>query len=139
MDCPNCGFEVRRQNVQGVDIGRCSECAGIWLHTSEPETGKLRDAMPNAWRTPVSLHIGKSDLMCPECREQMQRFESGSYNLKVEVCLQHGFWIDRAEEKRVMRVIEKEAKAINNRWGLKNHWAEQLIGLKSAVFSLHSN
>jgi Zn-finger nucleic acid-binding protein len=134
MNCPNCGFELRHQTFKGVDIDRCSECAGIWLSAPDLESFEDRD-FQEAEIEGATLHEREeSKLLCPDCRHRMHVFNYKYYDLRLEFCPKHGYWIDPAEEKRVMQFMDKEAKALMNNISAETRWANILIKLRSPAF-----
>jgi Zn-finger nucleic acid-binding protein len=134
MNCPNCGFEVKHQTVKGVDIDRCTECEGIWL--AAPDLDRLEDRdFADTELEGATLHeADKSELLCPVCREQMQKFNYRYYEMGTDFCPKHGYWIERSEEKRILQLMEKEAKALMNQLSAEDRWANTLIKLRSPAF-----
>jgi Zn-finger nucleic acid-binding protein len=37
MKCPKCGMEFTALDYKGIEVGKCSECEGIWLDAGELE------------------------------------------------------------------------------------------------------
>ncbi len=134
MNCPNCGFELRQESYKGVDIDRCSECAGLWL--GAPDLDRLEDRDFDETEVEgATLHEAQQgDLLCPACRERMHKFNYRYYDLGLQFCSKHGYWIDKSEEKRVLQIMEKESKALMNNLSAETRWANTLIKLKSPAF-----
>ncbi len=38
MKCPNCGADLVTQVIQGIRVGRCPECRGMWFEAREAES-----------------------------------------------------------------------------------------------------
>jgi len=134
MNCPNCGFELRRRHYEGVDIERCSECAGIWLRAPDLDRLEDRDFAGTELEGATIQEAQKSDLLCPECREQMQVFNYRYYEMVSDFCPKHGYWIGRAEEKRILQLMERESRALLNNISSEQRWANLLIKLRSPAF-----
>lgn len=37
MKCPKCGADLKMEHYHGIEIDRCTECAGIWFDAGEAE------------------------------------------------------------------------------------------------------
>ncbi|KPK01071.1 MAG: hypothetical protein AMS20_14305 [Gemmatimonas sp. SG8_28] len=37
MKCPKCGADLHTEEYHGIQVDRCSECAGMWLDAGEAE------------------------------------------------------------------------------------------------------
>jgi len=37
MKCPKCGADLTTEDYHGVQVDRCTECAGMWLDAGEAE------------------------------------------------------------------------------------------------------
>jgi hypothetical protein len=37
MKCPKCGEDLVTESYHGIDVDRCSGCAGMWLDSGEAE------------------------------------------------------------------------------------------------------
>ena len=70
--CPDCASELRQETRQGVTIGRCEGCGGIWFDADEI-TEYVRVSRPDAQVTPVDAHFTRhtrgAGLRCPCCEE----------------------------------------------------------------------
>lgn len=119
-NCPRCEGALRHRSVDDrLDLIECSACAGIWL---EPEsfrnvvkqakkrhyTGEGRDrdeAAPELERHPMRY------LPCPVCEERMTpRMFGEKSGIMVDVCRDHGVWLDHRELEAITRWIETHGK-----------------------------
>jgi Zn-finger nucleic acid-binding protein len=134
MNCPNCGFEVRHQKYEGVDIDRCTECKGIWLGAPDLDRLEDRDFQESEVEGAVLQEANHSDLLCPQCRDVMHEFHYRYYEMVLDFCPKHGYWIDHAEEQRVLQLMDKESRALMNNLRPEQRWANTLIKLRSPAF-----
>ena len=37
MRCPKCGFVLRTEEYHGLEVDRCTKCAGVWFDAGEAE------------------------------------------------------------------------------------------------------
>jgi Zn-finger nucleic acid-binding protein len=134
MNCPNCGFGLKHEPFKGVDIERCSACGGIWLGAPDLDGLEDRDFSGVELEGATISEAGQSELKCPECRQRMHMFRYRYYDMALDFCPKHGYWIDPAEEKRVFALMEKEARALMNNLSAEQRWANTLIKLRSPSF-----
>jgi acetyl-CoA carboxylase beta subunit len=43
MKCPKCGADLFTEEYHGIQIDRCSDCAGMWLDAGEAEDLLMRE------------------------------------------------------------------------------------------------
>lgn len=110
--CPDCGCELKSEEILGIGLDVCPTCAGIWFDDGEllklkdlgedaldeaegrlqPEGSEEKEAEPQATAAP-------SPRKCPCCQNAMEEF-SYLYTSKVKLdscpmCL--GTWVDEGE------------------------------------------
>src|SRR5437762_2330689 len=85
-NCPNCSAEMRIEEVYGVKLDVCPECAGIWLDSGELRTllaqdplvlSKLEDLVELEDLTQIKIEQqpgGPSLRHCPECDMLLQEY-----------------------------------------------------------------
>lgn len=37
MKCPKCGFDLKTEEYHGLEVDRCTQCAGVWFDAGEAE------------------------------------------------------------------------------------------------------
>lgn len=106
MNCPRDGTHLSNVRIDGVELDRCPNCAGVWLDTGELArvlTLKLSEieGQFEEQTAPRGAAGEAVDYMrCPRCPEgRLQRI---SYTVmhpvsidRCEQCL--GFWLDKSE------------------------------------------
>ncbi len=110
--CPDCGCDLKSEEILGISLDVCPTCAGIWFDDGEllklkdlgedaldeaegvfqPEGSEESEGKPEATSAP-------STRMCPCCGNAMDEF-SYLYTSKVKldscpICL--GTWVDEGE------------------------------------------
>jgi Zn-finger nucleic acid-binding protein len=77
-----------------------------------------------------------SDINCPKCGKQMKKFNYRFYDLELDFCEEeeHGFWLDKGEEKRVQELMKEEVQRMKRKAKLEEEWSSTLKKLKSRSF-----
>jgi Zn-finger nucleic acid-binding protein len=115
LECPRCAEEMPALDLGGTHVHECAACGGLWL---DPESlQKLCDAreahadvvsalaarVPTAAAPPDTVRY----IPCPNCRKLMNRVNfAKSSGVVIDVCKNHGAWLDRGELQRVVGFVE---------------------------------
>ena len=135
MNCPRCRNELKIEKYKGVEVDRCPRCEGMWLDYHELD--QLEDTVMDDDRIKgtVMFRSDGSELVCPRCEGPMRWFRYRQYNLELDFCeAEHGFWLDRGEEKRVLEIMEQRIKNLKRSASAEVEWAKFLSGFKSKSF-----
>ena len=127
MDCPRCGSALKAEKYKGMDVDRCVSCEGMWL--DYPELDQLEDTALDEDELKGSMitRATESELTCPRCHRGMQQFRYRYNELWLDVCeAEHGFWLDKGEEKRVTEIMEQRIKDMKRSTGAEQDWARLL-------------
>jgi Zn-finger nucleic acid-binding protein len=111
--CPRCAKPLLAIGIApGATIHACSACHGVFLGArawctliARPELAKQIAQKLTAVGTPASELVRM--LSCPSCQRQMERGRFGASSpIVIDVCVQHGMWLDAGE---VVAVVEHAA------------------------------
>lgn len=125
LPCVNgCGF-LNPNQYEGVDVGVCPQCKGIWL--TFKNLNQIISTQSRAWTEPQKTEIlpqtgkaGISDkelhrhLNCPECGELMPAFNyQYSSGIIINKCKNgHGVWLDCGELNKI-QIYKETLKTFN--------------------------
>ena len=115
LKCPRCRQDMQALLLGGRSAHECPSCGGQWL---EPEhlqalalanesravvIGVLAGRVPSTTSAPDVVRY----VRCPVCDRVMNRkaFATSS-SIVLDVCVNHGLWLDRGELDRVLRFVE---------------------------------
>jgi Zn-finger nucleic acid-binding protein len=121
MNCPRDGEHLSRVRISGIELGKCPQCAGIWL-----DYGELED-IAQQHLTEVESHFEeisvdtdfescavKGYMRCPRCPDDRLQQITYTYmhSIKVNRCEQClGLWLDCSELDAILgeeRELEEE-------------------------------
>lgn len=118
--CPDCKIDLRTENLMGIDLDVCPDCAGIYF--DDGEMMRLKDLGGDAMSdlddmvlpdedASIEEDLGASKRMCPKCHEQMHGYNY-LYTSKVRLdgcptC--GGTWVEHGELK-AMQLALSDAK-----------------------------
>lgn len=112
--CPRCSSPLRSRIVDGFAIVECSSCAGLWLspgvlerlceRADEADLAARVLAGPAHAGTVVEQKVAY--LPCALCTELMTRRNfAGASGVIVDVCREHGLWLDHGELERILGFV----------------------------------
>ena len=136
MDCPRCKVPLTITSYKGIEVDRCPQCEGLWL--DHPELDELEDSVldQDEIKGTMVYAVRSSDIDCPKCAGPMKTFNYHAYNLPIDECeSQHGFWLDKGEEKRVLELMGQRIKDLKRSGGAEEEGGKLLGRLKSKSFS----
>ncbi|OGV43150.1 MAG: hypothetical protein A2X46_12030 [Lentisphaerae bacterium GWF2_57_35] len=79
-----------------VEVDYCPSCGGCWLDRGELELLIGNTAIPFPAKT-------KGRRLCPHCRKKMYTGPLSTTEIEVDVCPQHGLWLDQGELQAVIQ------------------------------------
>ena len=120
MLCPRCQLSLSDEHYENQQLKFCTNCWGHWLNQSALDailrsdsytfSRQERQEMLSTWanRGDVDRQGDESkQIDCPECSSSLQRkrfFESCP--VEVDVCDEHGIWLDTGEIKELQIFFE---------------------------------
>jgi len=135
MKCPRCQADlVPEQEYHGIVVDRCPSCDGRWLDHDELE--QLEATVPSTAeerRATIRYSERRSELSCPVCGKEMTTFSYRAYNLELDICDEHGYWLDAGEEARVREIIAERVRDLARSASAERSWAGFLGGLRRKV------
>jgi len=132
VNCPRCHAGlVAEQEYHGIIVDRCPSCDGRWL--DHDELDQIEATVPSTAeerRATIRYAEHKSELLCPVCSKAMTAFDYRAYDLELDACDDHGFWLDAGEEGRVREIIEERVRGLARAASAEAAWRHFLGGLK---------
>ncbi len=106
--CPDCQIELRTENLLGIDLDVCPDCAGIYF--DDGEMMNLKDLGDDAFSelddmvlpdddVDLEEEIGTSKRMCPGCKEVMHEYNYlYTSKVRLDACPDcGGTWVEHGE------------------------------------------
>ena len=134
MNCPRCDSNLKVEKYKGIEVDRCVSCEGMWLEHHELDELEDKAMDDDDSKGTMITRSGPSELKCPNCQGGMLQFRYRYNELWLDVCeLEHGFWLDKGEEKRVLELMEQRIKDLKRSGNAEQEWAKLLerVGGKS--------
>lgn len=135
MKCPRCHADlVAEQEYHGIEVDRCPSCDGRWLDSDELD--QLEATVPSTpaeRRATIRYAEHRSELRCPVCDKEMTAFDYRAYDLELDTCDDHGFWLDAGEEGRVRELIEARVRDLARAESAEAAWGHFLGGLRKKL------
>lgn len=123
LSCPRCDNDLRATTTGDTTIDDCERCGGVWLdldvfeHALSQEKVKGNSDVVAAVQalTPASRPEDQITpetgerfyLACPHCKKMMHRRQFAKVSrVIVDVCKDHGIWLDHDELPRIVRFVQ---------------------------------
>jgi Zn-finger nucleic acid-binding protein len=115
--CPRCAAGLRTRALEEAQIVECTSCGGLWLTPEQLESlcaraedgGALRRALDAA--PPPARPVEETKvryLPCATCTQLMMRKNfGGSSGVLIDVCRNHGVWLDHRELARALDFVQR--------------------------------
>ena len=106
MNCPRDAAEMVAEDLRGMAVHRCPHCNGRWL--DHDELSKLEATVASTEeerRATVTYAERASELKCPACDKQMIVFDYRAHAVELDMCDDHGWWLDAGEDERVRQIL----------------------------------
>lgn len=134
MKCPKCQIELQHQNDRGVEVEACPRCQGMWLTPAELD--QLENEAFNNEANKGSLFVvsQETDLKCPICSAALKQFDYRFFDLQLDCCPAHGFWLDKDEDNQILELMRGEEERIERKFGRENSWAKYINHIRSPSF-----
>ena len=135
MDCPRCSTALKTEKYKGIEIDKCPKCEGMWL--DHHELDQLEDTVYDEDQRKGTMFFRSegSDLLCPRCGRHMNWFRYRHYDIELDYCEEeHGFWLDKGEEKRVEEIMAQREKDVTRSAGAEVEWGRFLSNVNSRSF-----
>jgi len=113
--CPRCEGSMRARAVGSANVSECARCGGLWLteedfrrvceHSDEQELASRALTLSEPSRRAAS-EVKVRYLPCVVCKDLMvRRNYSGRSGIIIDVCRNHGVWLDHAELEGILAFI----------------------------------
>ena len=129
MNCPRDGDALHTEQLHGIEVDACHTCRGIWLDVDELD--KLEAATtstPEERRATVVYGERPSELKCPVDGKQMITFDYRAHAVEIDMCEEHGWWLDAGEEGRVRQIIEERVRDLAHKYDAESAFGRFLSG-----------
>lgn len=142
LQCPRCSESMQALRLGPTDVHECGACGGLWL---EPETLQRLSEARESHADVVSVLVARAPVgtvapdvvryvPCPSCAKLMNRTNfAKSSGIVLDVCKNHGVWLDRGELQRVLQFIDSGGLA-----HAREREAQQLVEERRRLESLRN-
>jgi Zn-finger nucleic acid-binding protein len=130
MKCPRDASDLAMQDLRGIEVDRCPQCQGLWLDHDELDKLEATAASTEEERRATVTYAERpSDLKCPVCDKQMIVFDYRAHAVQLDMCEEHGWWLDAGEETRVREIIAERVSDLHRAHDAEAGWRSFLGGL----------
>jgi Zn-finger nucleic acid-binding protein len=134
MKCPKCHADLQTQNDRGVQVEACPICQGMWFTPAALD--QLENEAFSDEDNKGSLYLASepTTLKCPVCSAALQRFDYRFYDLQIDCCPDHGFWLDKDEDNQILELMSGEEARVEREFSSEDSWAKYINHLRSPSF-----
>jgi Zn-finger nucleic acid-binding protein len=134
MKCPKCNVNLQAQNDRGVEVEACPSCQGMWLTPAELD--QLENEAFNNEANKGSLYVVSqaTELKCPVCSAALRQFDYRFFDLQIDCCPEHGFWLNKDQDNQILDLMRGEEDRVERKFGTEDSWANYINHLRSPSF-----
>jgi Zn-finger nucleic acid-binding protein len=118
------------EDYMGIEVDKCRSCSGMWLDLIEIDELEDKAFADDALKGQAIYRTAPSTLKCPKCSKPMKKFNYKLYDLELDYCEEHGFWLDKGEEERVLTIMRQRAKDLQRKADEESKWTSFLSALR---------
>lgn len=122
LACPRDGTTLSDDRVQGVHVDRCATCRGFWLDPHELDELEAARHDEDTRRGTIEFSQRPSELNCPVCGRPMRAFNYRAHSVELEICDEHGYWLDHGEDRHILDVLEERRRSLSRIPGAEAAW-----------------
>ncbi len=134
MKCPKCQTELQLKDDHGVQAHICPTCEGVWLTPAELDQLENEAFADEANKGSLYVVTHQTELKCPECNGPLGRFDYRFFDLQMDCCPEHGFWLDKGEDDAVLKIMGGEEARLERKFGAEDAWGRYVAHLRSPTF-----
>jgi Zn-finger nucleic acid-binding protein len=134
MKCPRCNVDLQTQNDRGVEIEACPNCQGMWLTPAELDELECEAFHLEGDKGSLYLSTEETSLKCPVCSEPLKQFDYRFFNVQVDCCPDHGFWLNKGEDDQILAIMSGEQERLGREFDSEAKWASHMNYLRSPTF-----
>jgi Zn-finger nucleic acid-binding protein len=134
MKCPKCNVDLKPRNDRGVEVEACPNCQGMWLTPAELD--ELENEAFSHEENKGSLYVTsyETEFKCPVCAQPLKEFDYRFFDLQLECCPEHGFWLDKDEDDQILELMRGEEARVERKFGTEGSWVNYINHLRSPSF-----
>jgi Zn-finger nucleic acid-binding protein len=134
MKCPKCDAELQMRKDRGVDVEACPRCGGMWLTPAELDQLENEAFCDEANKGSLYVTSYETAFKCPVCSAPLKEFDYRFFDLQLEFCPDHGFWLDKDEDNQILELMRSEETRVERKFGTEASWAKHINHLRSPSF-----
>jgi len=134
MKCPKCNVELKTQNDRGVQVEACPNCQGMWLTPAELDQLENEAFSNEANKGSLYVTSYETEFKCPVCSAPLKEFDYRFFDLQIECCPEHGYWLDKDEDNQILELMRGEEDRIERKFGTEDSWTKYINHLRSPSF-----
>jgi len=124
---------MQSQMDRGVEVEACPSCQGMWLTPNELDQLE-NEAFNEPNKGSLYLVSQETQLKCPVCSAALRQFDYRFYDLKMDCCPEHGFWLEKDEDRRVLELMREEERRLERKFTAEDLWSKHMNRLLSPSF-----
>lgn len=112
----------------------CPRCQGMWLTPGGLD--QLENEVFSNEANKGSLYVTSYETAykCPVCSAPLKEFDYRFFDLQLECCPDHGFWLDKNEDDQILELMRGEEARVERKFGTEASWEKYINHLRSPSF-----
>jgi len=106
----------------------------MWLTPAELDQMENEAFSNEANKGSLYIVSHATEFKCPACSTPMKEFDYRFFDLQLETCPDHGFWLDKNEDDQILELMRGEEDRVERKFGTEDSWAKYINHLRSPTF-----
>ena len=117
-----------------MEVEACPSCQGMWLTPAELDQLENEAFNNEANKGSVYVVSHATELKCPVCSAALRQFDYRFFDLQIDCCPEHGFWLNKDQDNQILELMRGEEERIERKFGTEYAWANYINHLRSPSF-----
>jgi Zn-finger nucleic acid-binding protein len=106
----------------------------MWLTPAELDQLENEAFKSEANKGSLFLVSDETEWKCPVCAGPLRRFDYRFFDLQLDCCPEHGFWLDENQDNQILELMRDEEARVERKMGTEDSWARYINHLRSPTF-----
>jgi len=106
----------------------------MWLTPAELDQLENETFSNEANKGSLYVVSQATELKCPVCSVALRQFDYRFFNLQIDCCPEHGFWLNKDQDNQILELMRGEEERVERKFGTEDSWAKYINHLRSPSF-----
>jgi Zn-finger nucleic acid-binding protein len=106
----------------------------MWVTPAQLDQLEHKAFDSDAEKGSLYLTSEEAKLKCPICSELLRQFDYRFFDLQLDCCPEHGFWLEKDQDDKILELMSGEEARLERDEQAENTWSKFINHLRSPSF-----